>query len=724
MDFLMQIWSTWQRFVEQNGAISSILCHSCGIKHKVFSIQKKSQLQTRKMRNKAQTCALLFRTLPATRIVWCLKNPHCITWYHTTAKTNTQQQQHHVPKNFFAVADQVQQETEKRREQLMQQLRTQQNKVNHLHVCTVRAVRGIEKRIILPCFVEQNWKAATDYLHELLACRQKQDGLYVFQKTLTMLLKGLCFTARKPEWGFNLLRDVQKKLLCLTIHYNIVIEGFTRENNTTRTEAVLKSMEEQTLEPDVCTLSSLLHVYSKSMGFVKLLEFLHQFRSKHPHVAPNHKILAFLLHQGLIMGHIQKQNIMDFFEQLRKQGIEYNRAVLNAVIDGLIKQKRVDQALSLLQYLKAEHNYDTKDLLDHQSYTSIVTGYIKTGEYNEAYAVMNAMSEQGMPPTKYLLSAVLSGYASKGQVEQAQNKLETIPEFLHDISLYNCIIHGYCNNGQWNEAYKVLEIIKSKNIVPDIVTFNTLLSGLDQEVEDGKTAIQTILRQMKSLDITPNIVTYKILLRKYAQFPDGLPMIHETVAVMKKQGIHDSPETHALVINGYLKAKKFREAEELIVSLLKQGVTFKLVSFNNFLNALACQVPHQSMEFIVQKMRQNNVTPDTATYGNLMRSLVHTGNVSKVESLIREMQQQGIEPDDFCYIMLLKAYDHGRDMSKAETVYQILKKRKARVSPVYVRKYEAKAFAEEKNKQKKYSGTDAFRNAQVFSEHGNFEGQK
>ncbi|GKV39674.1 hypothetical protein SLEP1_g47411 [Rubroshorea leprosula] len=64
------------------------------------------------------------------------------------------------------------------------------------------------------------------------------------------------------------------------------------------------------------------------------------------------------------------------------------------------------------------------------------------------------------------------------------NDAEQLFDEMHKRSIvashvsYNTLINGYCKVGEFDQAVKLNERMKMGNVEPNLVTFNTLLSGL------------------------------------------------------------------------------------------------------------------------------------------------------------------------------------------------------------------------------------------------------
>lgn len=53
---------------------------------------------------------------------------------------------------------------------------------------------------------------------------------------------------------------------------------------------------------------------------------------------------------------------------------------------------------------------------------------------------------------------------------------------LNDVT-YNTLIHGFCKEGQLNEANKIFREMKAAVIAPNVETYNTPINGITKRVK-------------------------------------------------------------------------------------------------------------------------------------------------------------------------------------------------------------------------------------------------
>uniref|UniRef100_A0A2P2MZM1 Pentatricopeptide repeat-containing protein n=1 Tax=Rhizophora mucronata TaxID=61149 RepID=A0A2P2MZM1_RHIMU len=87
-----------------------------------------------------------------------------------------------------------------------------------------------------------------------------------------------------------------------------------------------------------------------------------------------------------------------------------------------------------------------------------------------------------------------------------------------DITTYNIRIHGFCSSQKMSRAALVLDELISAGIVPNTVTYNTMLNAICADVLDRAMILTAKLIKMA---FVPDVITTNVLLSQF--YKQGMP---------------------------------------------------------------------------------------------------------------------------------------------------------------------------------------------------------
>ena len=85
-----------------------------------------------------------------------------------------------------------------------------------------------------------------------------------------------------------------------------------------------------------------------------------------------------------------------------------------------------------------------------------------------------------------------------------------------DITTYNIRIHGFCSSRKMSRAVMMLDELLSAGIVPNTVTYNTMMNGVCRDILD-----RIITAKLLKMAFIPNVITTNVLLSHFCK--QGLP---------------------------------------------------------------------------------------------------------------------------------------------------------------------------------------------------------
>jgi len=218
---------------------------------------------------------------------------------------------------------------------------------------------------------------------------------------------------------------------------------------------------------------------------------------------------------------------------------------------------------------------------------------------------------------------------AEARLEYAVRASKTRPQLKPTVSIWNQTLGVWVKNGPAQDSScaaaveqklnETLERMRQQGIVPDAVTWNTVLtawttSGLPQAPEK---IAETLERMREKGGVAPNVVTWNTAMTYWASC--GLPQ---------------APA----------------QMEAILKRMQKERVTPNVRTWTSFVTYWASSrspdAPAQ-METVLERMKQQGVVPDFVTWTNVMDYWVSSDSLDapvKLQETLRRMQNEGVEP--------------------------------------------------------------------------------
>ncbi|CAN8306151.1 unnamed protein product [Cochlearia groenlandica] len=208
---------------------------------------------------------------------------------------------------------------------------------------------------------------------------------------------------------------------------------------------------------------------------------------------------------------------------IRRSFLDRNSYLQASVIDMYVKCRLLDNALKLF-----ETSVDKNVVM----WTTLISGFAKCQRGIKTFGLFRQMMEVSVPPNQCTLAALLVScsslgslkygrsvhgymirneiemddvtltsfidmYARCGYIEMAKKVFDTMPE--RNVISWSSMINAFGINGLFEEALDCFEKMKSRNLVPNSVTFVSLLSACSHSgnIKEGWKQFQSMKRDYR-----------------------------------------------------------------------------------------------------------------------------------------------------------------------------------------------------------------------------------
>ncbi|KDP27439.1 hypothetical protein JCGZ_19800 [Jatropha curcas] len=213
---------------------------------------------------------------------------------------------------------------------------------------------------------------------------------------------------------------------------------------------------------------------------------------------------------------------------------------------------------------------------------------------------------------------------------------------LPNVVTYNTLIRGLCMSSRWKEAFMLLNQMLRANVIPNLITFSTLVDGFCKEGKVSKA--HGVVKLMMQRGLEPNVITYNSFMDGYC-LHNQVDQAKNTFNLMVSKGCTPNVFTYNILIHCYWKRKRIDEA-----MLLFDEMPCKGLSPNHGL--CKAKSPWAAHKFF-KDMCAIGHSPNIVTYSILIDGFCKHSRLDIAFDLFYEMQKNLLKPHLIIYNTLI-----------------------------------------------------------------------
>lgn len=208
------------------------------------------------------------------------------------------------------------------------------------------------------------------------------------------------------------------------------------------------------------------------------------------------------------------------------------------------------------------------------------------------------------------------------------------------LNYYAILVREKCKRGCSDEAYDLLDEIKTAGCEVDSKIYNYILGSLCKS--DNLSQALTLLEEMKETGVDPDEITFEIFITNSCRL-GRMEFAKESLNRLIKMGRTPRVSTHVAVVKGYCNAGRYDEAHEYVRDMEVK----KMPAVNKMYSLLARM--HQKKgnvdvsRRILNEMMEKGLKPDFTYYAKTVNMLRRTGGKDLARDLQKKFSQFRIE---------------------------------------------------------------------------------
>ncbi|CAK9137407.1 unnamed protein product [Ilex paraguariensis] len=396
-------------------------------------------------------------------------------------------------------------------------------------------------------------------------------------------------------------------MYCKTIHGQIVVSGF--ESNIFLANILISSyskvdslddarvMFDRMTERNLITWSSVIAMYTQHGYNEEALVVFTEFRRSCDE-NPNEFVLASVIRACTQLGGVEQATQLHDF--VVKTGCDQDVYVGTSLIDFYSKNGVVDEARLV---------FDELLIKSAVTWTTIITGYVKSGKGEISLQLFKEMRETDVVPDRYVLSSVLSACSMLEFLEGGKQihayVLRRGTEM--DVSVSNVLIDVYLKCGRVKNGRKVFNHMVVKNAI----SWTTMISGYMQNSFDWDA--MEMFAEMSRLGWKPDPFACTSALTSCGSL-EALKQGRQVHAYTIKANLDSDDFVKNGLIDMYSKCNSLTDARKAFADMVDHDV----ISYNAMIEGYSRQEKLSEALNLFREMRLQPVSPSLLTFVSLL----------------------------------------------------------------------------------------------------------
>ncbi|KAG2303333.1 hypothetical protein Bca52824_031984 [Brassica carinata] len=272
------------------------------------------------------------------------------------------------------------------------------------------------------------------------------------------------------------------------------------------------------------------------------------------------------------------------------------------------------------------------------TWTAMISGLIHNGKRYQALDTFRKMFLAGVVPNGVTIMSAVSA-CSCLKILNLGSEVHSIAVkmgFMDDVLVGNSLVDMYSKCGKLEEARKVFESIKNK----DVYTWNSMITGYCQAEYCGK-AYELFVR-MQEENVKPNIITWNTMISGYIQNGDEDEAM-DLFQKMEKDGkVQRNTASWNLIIAGYIQNGKKDEALELFRKMQFSRFMPNSVTVLSLLPACANLLGARMVREIHGCVLRRNLDAVHAVKNALIDTYAKSGDIGYARRMFKGMKTKDI----------------------------------------------------------------------------------
>lgn len=288
------------------------------------------------------------------------------------------------------------------------------------------------------------------------------------------------------------------------------------------------------------------------------------------------------------------------------------------------------------------------------SYNCMIHCAASSGNFREAWEMLDAMSRAGLKVGSYTVSIMMQALKNQRRGSDTQRALALLDSTGLDICadevLLNVALEFCIAQGESSTLTRLIAGWERSQLQPSLHTYSSLIKAYST-LQNLKGCQELWQRVVETRGVTPNTVVLGCMLDALVRHG----MVNEAVVLFRRwsKDIGTTIIIYSTLIKGFAAEGRTEEAMEMWREVQAQGMKTDTVLYNSLIDAQARVGAMEVVEELLQAMGPDGIVANPITYCTVVKGFCFKGDFDKAFELFKDMRSKGMVVDDFVYTTML-----------------------------------------------------------------------
>lgn len=233
-----------------------------------------------------------------------------------------------------------------------------------------------------------------------------------------------------------------------------------------------------------------------------------------------------------------------------------------------------------------------------------------------------------------------------------------------NIFICNSVLSCLVRNGKFDSSIKLFCQMKQDGLMPDAVTYSTLLAGCIK-VKHGYSKALELVRELQHNGLHMDSVIYGTLLAVCAS-NNKLEEAESYFNQMKDEGHSPNVFHYSSLLNAYSINGNYKKADELVQDMKSAGLVPNKVILTTLLKVYVRGGLFEKSRELLAELGTLGYADEEMPYCLLMDGLAKAGHIDEAKSLFDKMKEKSVRSDGYAHSIIISAFSRGGLLEEAK----------------------------------------------------------
>lgn len=312
--------------------------------------------------------------------------------------------------------------------------------------------------------------------------------------------------------------------------------------------------------------------------------------------------------------------------------------------------------------LEVQQSYDLNSALERlgntleaQDLNAILRHFGGLRRWQDLSKIFDWMQQNG----KTNASSYSSYIKSMGKNLKPVKALEIYNDILDEsarknVYICNSILSCLVRSGKFVSGMKLFDQMKQDGLTPDIVTYNTLLSGCIK-IKHGYSKALELIKELRYNGLEIDCIMYGTLLAVCAS--NNLRQEAQSYFdQMRVEGHSPNLYHYSSLLNAYSSDGDYKKADEFVQEMKSAGLEPNKVILTTLLKVYVRGGLFEKSRQLLTELEAIGYAEDEMPYCSLMDGLSKAGHIDEAKSLFEEMKKKNVKSDGYAHSIMIAAF--------------------------------------------------------------------